>query len=117
MKGRRHDRIRRIAGKLCAAGLDGADLTRPALEAASPTRMHVAQALCGAGIVADPEAAFDRWLGQGRPAYAAAQWDSLADVVRCVVAAGGVPVLAHPHRYKTSNGQLRELVGEFKQAG
>jgi 3',5'-nucleoside bisphosphate phosphatase len=37
--------------------------------------------------------------------------------VRCIVAAGGIPVLAHPHRYRVSNGVLRELVSEFKQAG
>jgi predicted metal-dependent phosphoesterase TrpH len=34
-----------------------------------------------------------------------------------IVAAGGVAVLAHAHRYAISHGVLRELVGEFKAAG
>ncbi len=117
MQERRRRRIERIAAKLDAAGLPGTDLARSALAASSPTRSHIAQALCAGGIAADPQAAFDRWLARGRPAHVAAEWEPLADVVRRIRAAGGIPVLAHPHRYRVSNGQLRELTGEFKQAG
>ena len=31
--------------------------------------------------------------------------------------AGGLPVLAHPHRYRLSMGGLRELCAAFKAAG
>ena len=117
MHERRRQRISRIGDKLRAAGLPGDELTRAAQEASSPTRTHVAQALCAFGIAADPEAAFKNWLGRGQRAFVAAQWEPLADIVRCIVAAGGIPVLAHPHRYRVSNGVLRELVSEFKQAG
>ena len=117
MRTRRQERIRRIAIRLCAAGLPGEALTRAALGAPSPTRTHVAQALCAAGIAADQQAAFDDWLRSGRRAHVAAQWDPLTDIVRYIVTAGGIPVLAHPHRYRVSNGVLRELVSEFKQAG
>ena len=41
----------------------------------------------------------------------------LATAVRCIVDAAGVAVLAHPHRYRVSNGVLRELVEDFKAAG
>jgi predicted metal-dependent phosphoesterase TrpH len=30
---------------------------------------------------------------------------------------GGIPVLAHPHRYRLSSGQLRELAAAFVQLG
>jgi 3',5'-nucleoside bisphosphate phosphatase len=117
MHERRHQRIGAIATRLSAAGLPGDELTRSALAAPSPTRSHVAQALCAAGIAKDAQAAFDYWLARGCRGYVAAQWDALADVVRRVVLAGGIAVLAHPHRYRVSHGQLRELVSEFKQAG
>ncbi|HEX4377635.1 MAG TPA: PHP domain-containing protein [Steroidobacteraceae bacterium] len=117
MQERRRRRIERIAAKLDTAGLPGTDLTRSALAATSPTRSHIAHALCAAGIAANPEAAFEHWLARGRPGHVAAEWESMAHVVGRIVAAGGIPVLAHPHRYKVSNGQLRELTGEFKRAG
>ena len=73
--------------------------------------------MLSAALAATVQAAFDRWLKRGRPGYVAARWPDLARAVRCIGAAGGVAVLAHPHRYPVSNGVLRELVREFKAAG
>jgi len=61
--------------------------------------------------------AFERWLKRGRPGYVSAQWPQLPAAVQRIVAAGGIAVLAHPHRYQVSHGVLRELVAEFKAAG
>ncbi|HXL97134.1 MAG TPA: hypothetical protein VN925_02100, partial [Steroidobacteraceae bacterium] len=88
-----------------------------ALAAAAPTRAHLARGLCSRGLAPSVQAAFDRWLQRGRPGYIAAQWPQLATAVRCIVDAAGVAVLAHPHRYRLSNGVLRELLGDFKAAG
>jgi predicted metal-dependent phosphoesterase TrpH len=114
---RRRQRIREIGRRLSAAGLPGAALTQAALEAPSPTRAHVARALHGAGMAKDVDGAFERWLQTGRPGHVPARWEGLSCVVQCVIAAGGLAVLAHPHRYRVSAGVLRELVGEFKAAG
>lgn len=113
----RHERIKDMASRLTAAGLPGEELAAEALQAPAPTRAHLARALCRAGHCTDVQDAFDRWLRKGRPAYVAAHWPTLAQAVGQVRAAGGHPVLAHPHRYTLSAGQLRTLTGEFTAAG
>jgi predicted metal-dependent phosphoesterase TrpH len=46
--------------------------------------------------VADRAEAFERYLNPGRPGYAMRYAADLEDMVPTVVAAGGVPVVAHP---------------------
>jgi predicted metal-dependent phosphoesterase TrpH len=113
----RRQRITAMAQRLSHAGLPGDALAAEALAAAAPTRAHLARGLCSRGLAATVQGAFDRWLTSGQPGYVAAQWPDLATAVRCVVDAAGVAVLAHPHRYRVSNGVLRELVEDFKAAG
>jgi hypothetical protein len=113
----RRERISAMGQRLTAAGLPGAELVAEALAAAAPTRAHLARGLCTRGLAVTVQAAFDRWLKRGRPGYVATQWPDLACAVQCIAAAGGVAVLAHPHRYPVSNGVLRALVDEFRTAG
>jgi 3',5'-nucleoside bisphosphate phosphatase len=113
----RRQRIGAMAERLSRAGLPGDELAAEALAAAAPTRAHLARGLCSRGLAASVQAAFERWLKRGQPGYVAACWPALANAVRCIVAAGGSAILAHPHRYPLSNGVLRELLGEFKAAG
>jgi predicted metal-dependent phosphoesterase TrpH len=113
----RRTRIVAIAQRLTAAGLPGDALATRALAAPSPTRTHLARALHQSGVTDSVQRAFDKWLQRGRPGYVAAQWPDLPSVVRQITQAGGVAVLAHPHRYRISHGVLRELVAEFKSAG
>jgi predicted metal-dependent phosphoesterase TrpH len=37
--------------------------------------------------------------------------------VEWIVAAGGIAVVAHPGRYRLDGAEMRQLLGEFKQAG
>ena len=113
----RRQRITAMAQRLTRAGLPGDALAAEALAAAAPTRAHLARALCARGLATTVQAGFDRWLKRGRPGYVGAQWPELASAVQCIVAAAGVAVLAHPHRYQVSSGVLRELLAEFKAAG
>jgi len=46
-----------------------------------------------------------------------AQWPGLAQTVECIAAAGGLAVLAHPHRYPLKAAHLDDLVRDFKAAG
>jgi predicted metal-dependent phosphoesterase TrpH len=59
-------------------------------------RPQVARALLRAGYVADMREAFDRYLGEGRPAYVPRIGAEPVDVVRLVAAARGIASLAHP---------------------
>jgi predicted metal-dependent phosphoesterase TrpH len=114
----RRRRIAAIGEKLQAAGLPGRELAEGLLAGdAMPTRMHVARRLAELGHVRDPEEAFQRWIGRGQRAAVPAEWSPMARAVGAIVAAGGLPVLAHAHRYKLSNGALGELCAAFRAAG
>jgi|SRR5580658_9318146 predicted metal-dependent phosphoesterase TrpH len=113
----RRERVTQIARRLTAAGLPGESLAQQALTVLSPTRTHIARAMYQAGLVTSVQRAFDRWLSRGQAGYVAQQWPALDTVIPYVRGAGGIAVLAHPHRYRLSNGALRELVAAFKDAG
>lgn len=59
-------------------------------------RPHIADALVATGVVPDRSAAFERLLVHGSPYYVPHYAPPVADAVRTMRAAGGVPVLAHP---------------------
>jgi predicted metal-dependent phosphoesterase TrpH len=115
---RRRARIGAVGARLQARGLPG-DAMAADINARhhAPTRMHVARALVAGGQARSPQQAFDRWLGRGQPGYVPAEWPDVATTVACIATAGGLAVLAHAHRYKLSNGGLRELCAAFKAAG
>ena len=84
--------------RLRAAGVELTedDVRRVAAGTPATGRPHVADALVARGVVADRAEAFERYLNPGRPGYAGRYAADLEDVVPLVVAAGGVPVVAHP---------------------
>ncbi|MDB4907443.1 MAG: hypothetical protein JWO05_2227 [Gemmatimonadetes bacterium] len=59
-------------------------------------RPHVARAMVAEGWATDVRDAFDRYLGNGRPAYVGKDQLTLADAIATVHRAGGIAVLAHP---------------------
>ena len=61
-------------------------------------RPHVARALVDSGFVRDQREAFDRYIGNGRPAIVAKEALYAADAIDLVHAAGGIAVFAHPGR-------------------
>ena len=118
VRAQRRERIRAIGLKLDARGLPGEAIAAAVLgRPGTPTRLHVARELVSRGHAADEDDAFQRWLGKGQPAAVNAAWPPVAAAVAAIAAAGGVAVLAHPHRYRLSAGALRELCGEFRDAG
>jgi hypothetical protein len=96
----REDRIRRaraVGERLAAlgasvdiealiAGQNGQPLLRP----------HIARALVEAGHVRNGWEAFERYIGEGKPAYVARQGATPAEVVAIIRQAGGVSSMAHP---------------------
>lgn len=59
-------------------------------------RPHVAQALLEAGLVSSWQEAFDRLIGDGKPAYVPKAKMTPKEAIELVLAYGGVPVVAHP---------------------
>lgn len=88
-----------IVEKLQALGVEISfeDVARAAGPGAgSIGRPHVARALVEKRIVASVQEAFERWLAEGRPAYAPKAKIDAAEAIALVRGAGGVAVLAHP---------------------
>jgi hypothetical protein len=114
----RDARAARIAEKLDAAGVPGsAALAAIRAQGSLPTRTHFARALVAEGVAKDLRAAFDRWLGRGKPGHVKGEWAELAEATAWIVAAGGKAVIAHPMRYPLSAGARRELCADFAAAG
>jgi 3',5'-nucleoside bisphosphate phosphatase len=114
----RCDRGQVIAERLAKLGFPGA-LEGALLEAGDSQlgRPHFAAWMVAQGHVKDTAAAFDRYLGRGKPGDVKAFWPALSEVTQWIVAAGGVAVLAHPLKYKLTRSKLQRLVADFKNAG
>jgi 3',5'-nucleoside bisphosphate phosphatase len=80
-------------------------------------RPHFAQAMVAKGYVESKDAAFDRFLAKGRPAYADRFRLSPADSIAAIVRAGGLAALSHPFTLGLGPQALREFVGELAGAG
>jgi predicted metal-dependent phosphoesterase TrpH len=111
-------RARTIAERLARAGFEGA-LDGALLEAGNSQigRPHFAAWMVAQGHVADANAAFDKYLGAGRPGDVKAFWPALSQAVDWLVRGGGVAVLAHPLKYKMTRMKLRRLLTDFQAAG
>lgn len=75
-------------------------------------RPQIAQALIAAGHVATVAEAFDRFLGENCAAYVPHTGASPAEVVRLIVAGGGIASLAHPGHLKQD-----DVIPELVDAG
>lgn len=114
----REARGEKIASRLEARGFG--DALAGAVAAAGDSQLgrpHFAQWMVAQGHVRDETEAFDKYLGQGRVGDVKAFWPELAEVVRWIVAAGGVAVIAHPLKYRFTRMKLRQLVIDFIAAG
>lgn len=59
-------------------------------------RPHIARALVNNGWATDLRDAFDRYLGNGRPAFVPKDHLAIGDAITMIHEAGGLAVLAHP---------------------
>jgi len=90
-------RAQRMVEKLAGLGLPlNWERVQTIAGEASVGRPHVARALLEKGYVSSVDEAFDRYIRRNGPAYVDRFKIKPAEAVRLVLAAGGVPVLAHP---------------------
>jgi hypothetical protein len=109
-RGRRQERMRGMLERLEALGVV---VTMEQVLAAAPAganmgRPHLARALTEAGYVHTPSEAFDRWIGDGGPAYLPMAFVSPAQAIALIHAAGGLAVWAHP-RADIFRAEIRAL--------
>lgn len=116
----RGERARRIAERLDKLRVPGAWEGALALAGDEPNRIsrtHFSQWLLAEGRVSSLQGAFDKYLGNGKPADVAMPWVELPEAVALIRAAGGTAVLAHPGRYPLTRTKLRLLIAAFREAG
>jgi predicted metal-dependent phosphoesterase TrpH len=80
-------------------------------------RPHIAEAMVEAGIVADEQEAFDRYISDDGLAYVPKHALQPMDALRMIAAAGGVCVLAHPGMWRGSDMVPDELIEEMAAGG
>ena len=80
-------------------------------------RPDFAKLLIKEGIVKNWEQAFKKYLGSGKAGDVKSSWLSLPDIIKVILSAGGISILAHPLCYKLTNSKLKRLLIDFKSFG
>lgn len=78
-------------------------------------RPHIAAALVKAGYVKSTREAFDRWLGDDKPAHVPYDKLSISEGISLLRDSGAVPVWAHPHLFR--GGAVEEVLKQLVDAG
>jgi predicted metal-dependent phosphoesterase TrpH len=108
-------RAKAMVARLRAMGMSLAwEEVRALASGPSVGRPHIARALADRGYVASTQDAFDRLIGLGGPAYVSRVRMPPRDVIRAILGAGGVPVMAHPF---LSGPEAVAMVPEFVDLG
>jgi predicted metal-dependent phosphoesterase TrpH len=114
----RVDRARRMVHKISADfPLTWDDVLECVPDGATVGRPHIADAMIAQGLVADRDQAFETMLHRDSPYYEPHYAPDAVDAVRLVVAAGGVPVMAHPRAGRRGRLVSDEDVAQLAAAG
>lgn len=106
-------RARKMAENLANMGYP---ITLPELgEGVAPSRPHLANAMVEAGYVRSMEEAFDRFLGDDKPAYVSYPKFTAREGIQLLRKCGGVPVWAHPYLFR--GGEVETVLPELVEAG
>jgi len=115
----RSDRAGHIAASLEKAGIAGSleGARAYATNAELVGRTHFARFLVERGHARDVQGVFKKYLTAGKPGYVPHQWASLEQAVGWIRASGGIPILAHPGRYKMDNARRASMLENFRDLG
>ncbi len=92
----RQTRLLLMIERLSELGAPIDDEIAPALASEEAVgRPHVARAMVAAGHVDTVQRAFDEWIDRNGPAYVPRQGMRSREAIDAILAAGGIPVLAH----------------------
>jgi len=114
----RIERAEKMAEKLEKKRIPGAlEAVMKAAGDGMITRTHFADFLLSQNHVSTQQEAFDRYLGDGKPAYVSTSWTEMIQGINWITESGGIAVLAHPMRYKLTASWMKRLLTAFKEAG
>lgn len=99
---RNEEILQRLASLGCQITPDELIFT-PSDQIGSIGRPHIAKVLVNKGFAYSIRDAFDRYIGEDRPAFVGGARCSVHDVIDVVHAAGGFVVIAHPHYIRDKN--------------
>jgi len=116
--GARMDRALRIGHNLGKMGIADAFSGAKGLSVSSYIgRPHFARYLVNIGKAVSIQSAFKKYLGDGKAGDVKQHWAELPQIIQWIRDAGGIPVLAHPLKYKLTRSKLKRLLDSFLQAG
>lgn len=119
--GLRHDRVgraRRIVDRLVAGGIQVQWCRVEELAAgATVGRPHIARALVETGVIGSVDEAFADLLCRRGPYYVPKADVEVTEAVRMVLAAGGVPVFAHPFARRRGAVVGEDVIAALAGAG
>ncbi len=103
----RAERLDHIIKALAKLGItiERAAVMQYAKSAYSVGRPHIAQVMVDVGAVADFREAFDKYLGEGKPACVPRRPYPVAEAIRLIHSLGGITSLAHPVHLKSATVQ------------
>lgn len=81
------------------------------------SRTHFARYLVEIGACNSTAEVFRHYLTEGKPGYVPHRWATLEQAVAWIRGAGGIPVIAHPGRYKFTDMQEGALFDRFRELG
>ena len=114
----RRERNRRMADKLARLGLP-ISWTEVSMgrQGSAIGRAHIARVLVQKGVVKDMAGAFEKYIGEGRPAYVPRFRLTPKQAVELIGFAGGVSVLAHPVQLGLDEPSLFALCRSLREYG
>lgn len=118
IRNNRNKRNARIIEKLNKLGFEiaASDVARHARNSITG-RVHIAAALCEKGYIKSIDEGFERYLGDGKPAYIKREKVTPLDGIRMITEAGGISVLAHPKHLGIGMFRFGKTVADLKQNG
>lgn len=114
----RSERAELICQRLIKAGLPvDFERVQEIAEQSNVGRPHFAQHLIEVGAVKNMQAAFKKYLGDGKIGDVKQCWAELPQIIEWIVEAGGIAVVAHPLKYKMTRTKLSLFLDDFMAAG
>jgi len=80
-------------------------------------RPHIGQALVDRGVVGSVKEAFERFIGEGRPAYARRDRLPAGEAIEAIHRAGGLAILAHPVQLRLEDPALEAAIQTLREMG
>ncbi|MDY7019962.1 MAG: PHP domain-containing protein [Cyanobacteriota bacterium] len=84
-------------------------------EGMAPARPHIATALVKAGYVQSCQEAFEKWLGDDKPAFVQYEKFSAEEGIKLLLNCEAIPVWAHPYLFRA--GDVETVLKDLISAG